>query len=56
LSWLVPILAGGGFLIGLGFVAVRVSRRSQERQDAPVSQPADEQLEARLNDELRNLD
>ncbi len=56
LSWLVPILAGGGFLIGLGFVAVRVARRSQERKDVPVSQPADEQLEARLDDELRNLD
>ena len=56
LSWLLPMLVGGGFLIGLGFVAVRVSRRSQERQDAPVSQPADEQLEARLDDELRNLD
>ena len=56
LSWLFPMLVGGGFLIGLGFVAVRVSRRSQERQDAPVSQPADEQLEARLDDELRNLD
>ena len=56
LSWLVPILAGGGFLIGLGFVAVRVARRSQERKDVAVSQPADEQLEARLDDELRNLD
>ena len=56
LSWLFPMLVGGGFLVGLGFVAVRVARRSQERKDVRVSQPADERLEARLDDELRNLD
>ena len=56
LSWLFPMLVGGGFLVGLGFVAVRLSRREPERQDVPASQPADEQLEARLDDELRNLD
>ena len=55
LSWLFPMLVGGTFLVGVGVVAVRWSRREPERQDAPA-QPADEQLEARLDDELRNLD
>ena len=55
LSWLFPMLVGGTFLLGVGVVAVRWSRREPERQDAPA-QPADEQLEARLDDELRNLD
>ena len=56
LSWLLPMLVGGSFLLGLGFVVVRWSRRDPEPQAATTSQPADEQLEARLDDELRNLD
>ena len=59
LAWLFPMLVGGVYLIGVGFVAVRWSRRDPELREPAASPPADEQdqeLEARLDDELRNLD
>ena len=56
LAWLLPILVGGTVLIGFGVVALRWSRRDSELQESPASLPADEQLEVRLDDELRNLD
>ena len=56
LAWLFPMLVGGTVLVGIGVVALRWSRRGSELQESPASLPADEQLEARLDDELRNLD
>ena len=59
LSWLFPMLVGGVCLAGVGFVALRWSRRGSEFQESEASLPAagnDVQLEARLDDELRNLD
>jgi cytochrome c-type biogenesis protein CcmF len=57
LAWMVPYAAGlGGFAV-LGVVAVRWSRR-RTGQSAGESrpQPADAALEARLDEELRDLD
>ncbi len=56
LVWLVPLVIGGTFLAGVGVVAVRWSRRNARPRVASAAGPADEQLEARLDDELRNLD
>ena len=56
LAWLFPYTVGATFLVGLAVVAVRRSRRHEEPQAPPTSEPADTQLEARLDDELRNLD
>jgi len=59
LAWLFPMLVGGVCLVGVGFVAVRWSRRDPELREPTASPPADDQdqeLEARLDDELRNLD
>ena len=58
LAWLFPMFIGGVCLIGVGFVAVRWSRRDPELLEPTASPPADQdqELEARLDDELRNLD
>ena len=56
LAWLLPMFVGGTVLIGFGVVALRWSRRDPELQQSPAALPADEQLEDRLDDELRNLD
>ena len=59
LAWLFPMFVGGVCLIGVGFVAVRWSRRDPELREPMASPPVDDQdqeLEARLDDELRNLD
>ena len=56
LVWIFPLLIGGTFLAGIGVVAVRWSRRAAHSNVAPAAEPADERLEARLDDELRNLD
>ena len=56
LAWLLPMFVGGTVLIGFGVVALRWSRRDPELQQSPAALPADEQLEGRLDDELRNLD
>ena len=58
LAWLFPYLVGGGFLFALGTVAVRRSRRDHapELQASATPETADPLLEARLDDELRNLD
>ncbi len=56
LVWLFPLVIGGTFLAGVGVVAVRWSRRNVRTCAAPAAGPVDEQLEARLDDELRNLD
>ena len=57
LAWLFPMLVGSACLVGVGFVAVRWSRRDLELRESAALSPADNQeLEARLDDELRNLD
>ena len=58
LAWLFPYLVGGGFLVAIGAVAVRLTRKGDtaELQASPTSEAADAQLESRLDDELRNLD
>ena len=56
LAWLFPYLLGGGVLALVGSFAVRSSRRSEEHPEPAVADPVDAELEARLDDELRNLD
>ena len=56
LVWLFPLGIGFTVLAGIGVVAVRWSRRAAGSRVAPAAGPVDEQLEARLDDELRNLD
>ncbi len=58
LAWLFPYLVGGSFLIAIGVIAVRWSRRDETEglQATSLVDPVDAKLEARLDDELRNLD
>ena len=58
LAWLFPYLVGGGCLIAVGLVAVRWSRRDTSGNAEAAGSPdtADADLDARLDDELRNLD
>ena len=57
LAWLFPFVLGGGVLVLIGRAAVRSSRRREEHPDPAVVEPiVDAQLDARLDDELRNLD
>ena len=56
LAWLFPYAVGATALGGLGVVVVRRSRRHEELQALPLPEAADAKLEARLDDELRNLD
>ena len=58
LAWLFPYAVGGSFLIGVGFVAVRWTRResSAYSETAVLSEAANAELDARLDNELRNLD
>ena len=56
LAWLVPYMVGvGGFAL-VGIVAVRWSRRRPSGIGPADGREGDEILEARLDDELRNLD
>ncbi len=54
-AWLFPYLLAGSGAVALGFTAVRWSRRHASASPDPFD-PADAQLEERLDDELRNLD
>ncbi len=58
LAWLFPYLVGFGCLVAVGGVAVRWSRRGRvaDGEAAPAPEPIDAELDARLDDELRNLD
>ena len=56
LVWFFPLGIGFTVLGGIGVMAVRWSRRAARSRVAPAAGPMDEQLEARLDDELRNLD
>jgi cytochrome c-type biogenesis protein CcmH/NrfF len=54
-AWLFPYLVGAGGAVMIGVAAVRWSRRheGQAPEAAETNEPA---LDARLDDELRNLD
>ena len=60
LAWAVPYVLGSAGLLFVGVVAVRWTRRHPDAPaDAPrveAAQPADAELESRLDDELRDLD
>jgi cytochrome c-type biogenesis protein CcmH len=58
LAWLVPYLAGATGALAIAFVALRWSRRdATPEQPSRDTQPeTDPELNARLNDELRDLD
>ncbi len=58
LAWFVPYLVGTSGALGIALVALRWSRRPQVSQgkSAAESAPPDPDLDARLNDELRDLD
>jgi cytochrome c-type biogenesis protein CcmH/NrfF len=59
LAWLLPYLIGAGGAVGVGVAAVNWSRRAARRQatsNGTAVAPVDPELEARLDDELRNLD
>ena len=57
-AWLFPYLVGLGCLIGVGVVAVRWSRRDMATVGGTSAslEGVDAELDARLDDELRNLD
>jgi cytochrome c-type biogenesis protein CcmH/NrfF len=57
LAWLFPYLVGAGSAVGVGLVAVRMSRRRPVGSDgSDAREPQDAKLDDRLDDELRNLD
>jgi cytochrome c-type biogenesis protein CcmF len=56
LAWLFPYLIGAGGLVIAGSVAIRWSRKPAEVPSADVVAKADPALEARLDDELSELD
>jgi cytochrome c-type biogenesis protein CcmF len=61
LAWAVPYVLGAGGLLVVGVVAMRWSRRVDADEPAPKAadtrpDPMDETLQARLDDELRDLD
>jgi cytochrome c-type biogenesis protein CcmH/NrfF len=54
LAWLFPYAAGATGAVMIGFAAIRWSRRPEaETTPAPAADP---DVEARLDDELRDLD
>ena len=58
LAWLVPYLAGASGALAIAFVARRWARRETAAPEPRDARPAqgDAALDARLNDELRDLD
>ena len=63
LAWFLPYVLGGTGLLVVGFAAIRWSRHPKRTDPtaapapaAPSKEDADKQLEARLDDELRDLD
>ena len=59
LAWLFPYVLGASGLLVIGLAAVKWSRRPKAAaptETAVAQQQVDPQLEARLDDELRDLD
>ena len=55
LAWLFPYLLGGLGVVGVGFVAMKWTKRSHDLAP-PDATPQDAAMNERLDDELRNLD
>jgi len=55
LAWLLPFAAGAGGIVVVGFAAVKWSRKHQDDEPQP-SAATDDDVDERLDDELRNLD
>lgn len=55
LAWLFPYLVGAIGLVAVGVTARRWSRHP-EAPDSSPAEPKDQEIEERLDDELRNLD
>jgi cytochrome c-type biogenesis protein CcmH/NrfF len=56
LAWLLPYVIGATGLGGLALVATRWARRDEAAPEPPQAAPEDSDLQARLDDELRDLD
>ena len=57
LAWIVPYAIGATGLVIAGFAAIRWTRRREAQQEpAAASEPDNDALDARLDDELRDLD
>jgi cytochrome c-type biogenesis protein CcmH/NrfF len=58
LAWLFPYMVAAAAAVGIGFVAVRWSRRetAEPAADTAGTTPEERELRARLDDELRDLD
>ena len=54
LAWLFPYLMGGTGIVAVGFAAVKWTRHASTEPAEPT--PSDSALEARIDDELRDLD
>ena len=54
LAWLFPYLMGGTGIVAVGFAAVKWTRHANIEPGEPT--PTDSALEARIDDELRDLD
>jgi cytochrome c-type biogenesis protein CcmF len=55
-AWLFPYLLGATGVLGVGFVAMRWSKRGHDAAPPADSTPQDAAMNQRLDDELRNLD
>jgi cytochrome c-type biogenesis protein CcmH/NrfF len=55
LAWAFPYFVGAIGLVVVGVTARRWSRH-QEAPDSSAAEPQDQEIEERLDDELRNLD
>ena len=53
-AWIFPYLLGATGVVGVGFVAMKWTKRGPE--SAPTVDAPDAAMTARLDDELRNLD
>jgi hypothetical protein len=56
LAWFFPYAVGLTGALGIAFVAVRWSRRRPDSDETPAAASEDNDLRARLDDELRDLD
>jgi cytochrome c-type biogenesis protein CcmF len=56
LLWLFPYALGGTAFLGIALMARRWSRHDASQAAEPIAAPADESMNQRLNDELRDLD
>jgi len=55
LSWILPVIVGGGAAAAVGFVAMKWSRKHDD-SSAEAAVANEPEMDERLDDELRNLD